>query len=1440
MTTGRTRTAIVSLALALGALLVPAGPASALVTHQFASSFDGADAPGGPFFLPATAAVDTSGGANDGDVYVGNLDSSFTSAVYRFQAAGTYAGEQLTGTPTGPFSLVNFSTFDVSSVAVDSSAGANSGDLYVADAGNGVVDRFDSSGNYLCQITGGATASTSECNATGSATPDGSFSPTGVTVDASGNLYIADSAHKLIDVFGPSGEYLHQIVDPHIVNPAAIAVDSNGNLYLANANVALSNGINVVEFHNGIFRSVLDSNAPMSVAVDPASDEAYVIETSPRKQVAEFDPAGSRVDTFGTAQLNDSSIVPAVVVGTGHTVYVSTFTPTASPAGLVDVFPVVTVPSATTAPPSNVNETSATLNGHVDPDAAHGGGPVTSCQFEYVDDAAYEPAAPDPYSAGQTVPCSPATQYTVATDVSASIGGLTAQTTYHFRLVVTNSDGTNQTADATFETVGPPVIESESSSDVGAHTARLHARINPFASDTSCEVEYVEDLVFQQSGYDDAATAPCDPAILSGFEPQSIDMTLGGLAVGTTYHFRFVATSQAGPATGEDQTFATFGIKSFSLDAVDQNDQPYAQAGGHPYALVADIEFNTTTTTENGNPQSSPSANVRDLTTDLPAGLVGDPTATSRCDSAEFLFNQCSGAAQVGVIQLHGALWGTGEIPVYNITPPKGVTARFGFLGVTNVPVFFDASVRTGGDYGVSAGSLRVPQLSAVEGLTLTMWGVPADQSHDPLRHCADGNPLGCSSGLPRRPFLTNPTSCLGQRTATTRADSWSGIGDFVTAQTTMPAITGCDRPPFTPSFGAQPTSSSADSPTGLHVNLEVPQNDNPDGFAAAHLKKAVVTLPEGVSVNPSSAGGLAACSPAQIDLSGPGAATCPDASKVGTVEVDTPLLEHPLPGAVYIASPHDNPFGSLLAIYIAVNDPIAGVIVKLAGEVHPDPQTGQLTTTFKENPQLPFEDFELNFVAGPRAALTTPPMCGEYETTTDLTPWTTPEEEDAHPFDRFQIGSGPGSSPCAQQPSDEPNTPSFSAGTITPLAGKYTPFVLNLKREDGSQRLSAIDAQLPPGLIGKLAGIPYCPEAALAVAGSRSGATELSSPSCPAASQVGMVDVGAGSGSQPYRVTGKAYLTGPYKGAPLGLAIVTPAVAGPFDLGNVVVRAALYVNPETAQISAKSDPLPTILQGIPIDVRSIALRMDRPRFTLNPTSCKAMSVTATALSVLGQVAPLSSRFQVGGCGDLGFKPKLTLSLKGGTERGKHPALRAVLKMRAGEANIAKAQVALPHSEFLDNAHIKTICTRVQFAEGARPGERCPPDSIYGHARAITPLLDKPLEGPVYLRSSSHQLPDLVAALNGQIQVVLDGTIDSVKGGIRNRFEVVPDAPVSKFVLSMQGGKKGLLVNSTNLCRSTNRATAKFTAHSGKVNDFDPVVENSCAKQGKRKGRRHR
>jgi hypothetical protein len=592
----------------------------------------------------------------------------------------------------------------------------------------------------------------------------------------------------------------------------------------------------------------------------------------------------------------------------------------------------------------------------------------------------------------------------------------------------------------------------------------------------------------------------------------------------------------------------------------------------------------------------------------------------------------------------------------------------------------------------------------------------------------------------------------------------------------------------------------------------------NPE-LAAANLKDTVVKLPAGVAINPSAATGRGACpltGPEGINLPGSGEpgegepARCPDDSKVGTVEVHTPLIDHPLPGAVYLAKQTSNPFGSLIALYIAIDDPQSGIVVKLAGKVEPDPVTGQLTATFPNNPQVPFEDFTLNFFGGPRATLTTPSTCGTYTTTSDLTPWSTPEGADAFPSDSFQINTAAGGGPCVSSESQQPNTPSFQAGTTSPLAGTYSSFVMHLSRENGSQHISAIDLTLPPGLTGKLAGVSQCSEAQLATATARGnlgeGKLEQTSPSCPSNSRVGTDIAGVGSGALFY-VEAPIYLAGPYEGAPFSLAIVTPVVAGPFDLGTVVVRAALYINPETAQVTVKSDPIPAIIKGVPTDLRFDEARIDRPEFTLNPTSCEPMSVTGQAISTLGQAASLSSRFQAAGCQGLPFKPTFSASTLGKTSKANGASLTVKVSQKYGEANIHKVALTLPLALPARLTTLQKACTEAQFA--ANPAG-CPPGSFIGAATAHTPLLDAALTGPAILVShGGAAFPDVEFLLQGEgVQITLDGKTDIKKGITFSRFETVPDAPIGSFETVLPQGPHSVLTANGNLCALTKTVTS--------------------------------
>jgi hypothetical protein len=640
-------------------------------------------------------------------------------------------------------------------------------------------------------------------------------------------------------------------------------------------------------------------------------------------------------------------------------------------------------------------------------------------------------------------------------------------------------------------------------------------------------------------------------------------------------------------------------------------------------------------------------------------------------------------------------------------------------------------------------------------------------------------------------------------------------------------------------------------------VNVDDPGLTNPGARAGSEVRETIVTLPEGMSANPSLAEGLGACSEAELAResasSAPGEG-CPLAAKIGVAEVDSPLIEETLKGALYVAEPYANPFHTLLALYIVVKSPKLGVVVRQAVKVEPDPDSGQLIATAADIPQLPFSSFRVRLREGGRSPLISPPGCGSHTVAATLYPWS--GSPPVTSTSAFQISSGPGGSACPAGAA--PFHPRFEAAAENDQAGAYSPFHMRITRADGEADISRFSSVLPPGVVGKLAGLAQCPEAAIAQAQGRTGEgggqEELDSPSCPAASQIGTTTAGAGVGSELTYVGGKLYLAGPYHGAPLSVVAIVPAVAGPFDAGVVVVREALTLNPTTGEVEADgaaSDPIPHILKGIPLNVRDLRVNVDEPDFTLNATSCEEESTRATIFGAGTVLAPTSdtpfaaaARYQAAGCASLGFKPKLGLKLKGGTRRGAFPKLRAVYSPRTGDANLKRLALRFPKSEFIEQGHFRTICTRVQFAANGGHGAGCPKGSVYGHVKVWTPLLSEPLKGPVYLRSSNHNLPDAVFALRGppsaEVNLEVAIRIDSAHGGLRATVQGAPDAPVSRAVVNMQGGQKGLFVNSTDICKGKHRAYVNAKGHNGRKQVTKPLLRAvSCKKAHKKTHKRH-
>jgi hypothetical protein len=941
---------------------------------------------------------------------------------------------------------------------------------------------------------------------------------------------------------------------------------------------------------------------------------------------------------------------------------------------------------------------------------------------------------------------------------------------------------------------------------------------------------------------------------------------LGVLAAMALAHAAPAAAGQFGIAEGGFASLAT--NRDGTLDT---------QAGSHPYAYSTSVALNRETVLERtpifGEIEEIDrpvGGDAKDIEVSLPPGLVGDPTATPQCSEVAFrhtkgslgLFaNECPADSQVGMTNLEFGSGLAGEkdvheyTQVFNLVPPVGMPAEFGFL-VFGSPVVLIPRVRTASDDGINVQFTSIPQgFSLVKG-TVTLWGVPSDPGHDAERGICwtgpdpnlsgggieSGEPViggaeaeeKCAFTSPSRPFLSLPTSCTGPLRLSARADSWHAPGIFSEAATTMPAMTGCDRLDFAPRVVAQPEPAQAASPSGLSVEIQVPQSyDDPSGLAESNLKDTTVTLPAGVAVNPSAADGLVACSEEQFGLHSAAEVACPDASKLGEVEVATPLLTHPLVGGVFLAQQGNlagngsNPFGSLLALYLAIKDPYSGVLVKLAGEVKPDPATGQLVTTFLNNPQVPFDSLKLSFFGGPRAALVNPPVCGSYTTETEMTPWS--GGASASPSWSFAITSGPGGSPCT---ASQPFSPSLVSGTTSNQAGGFTPFSLTFFRSDGEQNMSRIQVSTPPGLLGTLANVALC------------GEPQAQQGTCGPESLIGHTTVAVGAGSNPFYVTGNVYLTGSYNGAPYGLSFVVPAVAGPLNLGVVVVRAAVNVDPHTAALTVTSEPLPQILQGVPLHIRAVNVTIDRERFIFNPTNCNALSVQGKMTSALGLDASVSTHFQATNCAALSFHPKFSVTASGKTSRANGASLDArlvesgvggqpILATNGGQANIARVKVELPKALPSRLTTLQKACTAATFE--ANPAS-CPAASLVGYAKATTPLLPVGLTGPAYFVSHGGEaFPSLIVVLEGYgVRVdIVGSTFISKQGITSSTFGAVPDVPVSSFELYLPEGPYSALAANGNLCKQTLKMPTEMVAQNGTaIHQSTPIGVTGC-KQAK-------
>jgi hypothetical protein len=926
------------------------------------------------------------------------------------------------------------------------------------------------------------------------------------------------------------------------------------------------------------------------------------------------------------------------------------------------------------------------------------------------------------------------------------------------------------------------------------------------------------------------------------------------------------------PVVSGGEAASVFGIGNYELNPEEEGGGPATQAGSHPFQLTTSFSLDLRAMPENynvGGPlvteEDQPYAATRDLRFNVPPGLIGNPTPLPKCSMLTFTEQAkgngtCPNDTVVGVA-VTGTQGGVSvsqvplEVasPLYSLEPSQGEPARFGFLVLGAIPVLLDTSVRTGGDYGVTVTVPDIPSGVPVLTSQVTFWGDPSDQRHDSARGtCLENGLYGFSyifSGQEEacsvpgtQPFLIMPTACNGPLHSVLEADSWVHPGQFASNEYTFAdnegneyGLDGCNRLSFEPSIKVAPDGQEGSTPTGISVDEHIPQDAslNPTGVAQSTVRDTLVTLPAGVTINPGGADGLSACSEAQVGLNSAGEQECPDSSKIGTVEVSTPLLPNRLVGAAYLAQQYTNPFGSLIALYIVVHDPVSGVRIKVAGEVKPDPVTGQLVSTFDNTPPLPFEDLTLHFFGGSRAPLGTPALCGSYMTSASVAPWSgnPPVASDS----RFDITSGPNHTPCV---SPLPFAPELTTGSLNIQAGAFTPFTMTMSREDGNQNLDAITLKMPPGLLGELSKTKLCGEA------------EGNAGTCGPDSLIGETTVSVGLGGNPYTVKGgKVYITGPYAGAPYGLSIVNPAKAGPFDLGQVVVRAKIEVDPVTAAITITSDTtgpyrIPQIIDGIPLQIKHVNVTITRPEFTFNPTNCSPMQIGGNLTSSEGSVQELHVPFQVTNCATLTFKPVFTVSTSGKTSRANGASLHVKLtypKAPFGtQANIGYVKVDLPKQLPSRLETLKKACPDATF--NANPAA-CPPESRVGHATATTPVLPVFLEGPAYFVShGGAKFPELIIALSGQgVTVYLHGETFINKGITSSTFHTIPDVPVGTFELTLPEGPYSALAANGNLCTSTLKMPTSFHAANGmQIKQTTPITATGCTKHKTHKNKHNK
>ncbi len=1355
---------------------------------------------------------------------------------------------------THPF-VSSFGSFtNPNGVAVEESTG----DVYVADIGTGTVSKFDANGNPVNFSALGANA------LTGEDTPAKSFSfpaaigtPAAIVIDngcvrhmpalngaectqfdpSAGDLYVMDAGHDVIDKFSPSGAYLSQISGPFAGELVGFALVADGDVRVVAGSVLGAAGQRLTAttglFDNSITNNFLTqieavgefdaftSHLPEhSFAVGPTGDDYVLFECG---CVEKF--GGNPLTTLGLVDSGPSDVAMAVDPVTGHLYVDAQSSVTEWDTGGMDGYSLV--------------------SGH----------------------------------AGETVPSAAL----VSSFGSLQLSGVPGQ---QGGIAVNGASGEIYVSNPADGKVymfasAPPGVTAGTAANVSKTGAALQGSVDPRGVPvTSCEFEY-EKAPQPQPGSGGVFSVPvtvfshsvgCTQTaqIGSGASPVGVSAAIGGLEPGVLYYFRLAAGNANGTSSSEGM-FATvdsgFGIKSFEVSFLNEDGTPDTQAGSHPYEMVTGFEFNTKPERMVASADSPyrirPVGNAKDIVVNPPPGFFGDPNATeAKCTLSELEVGGvegCPPGSLVGELYIETGGYGTGSYPLHNMVPPHGVAAQLG-TKVIYPRAFIDVGLQTGGQYPLQAESLDIPAIEELFRIRTTLSGVVGSGGH-------------------RRPFLTLPTGCTGPLKSSISVDSYQEPGHYVgmsatthTANGDPLGLTGCSKLTFPPAIAVAPDVSDASSSSGLTVGVHVPQTAafNPEGLAESALRDTTVALPAGVAINPAGADGLEACSeglagftgfeefnpefeagvktatftPTPVEGLQPGVSFCPDGSKIGTVKIKTPLLSTALEGAVYVAAQNENPFGSLIAMYMIIEDPVSGSTVKLAGEVRLCENTGevingmtcqapgQIVTTFKNTPDVPFEELELHFFGGERAPLRTPSRCGTYTTNASFTPWDGNAPVDTS--SSFEITSGPNGSPCPG--ASLPFNPSLTGGTTSNQAGGFSPFTMTMSRADGNQNLQAVSLHMPPGLSGLLNGLKLCGEA------------EGNAGTCGPESEIGETTVSVGVGGKPFSVKGgKVFITGPYEGAPFGLSIVNPAKAGPYDLEKetpcdcVVVRAKIEIDPITAALTVTTDnsgpfKIPTILKGIPLEIQHVNVTINKPGFTFNPTNCNPLAITGTLYSAEGATSAVSVPLQATNCAALGFAPKFAVSTSGKTSKANGASLTAKVTYPkapfGSQANIRQVKVELPKALPSRLTTLQKACTAAQF--NTNPAG-CPAASVIGHAKAITPLIPVPLEGPaIFVSHGGEAFPSLIVVLQGYgVTIDLVGTTFISKAGITSStFKTVPDAPVGSFELALPEGRYSALAANGNLCKSKLKMPTEFLGQNGAViHQSTPISVTGCAKK---------